>query len=142
MDLAVYTVMSGLRGPDITTEGLLVVKREITARLRHVAGVEETPLLLCCSKPLDEKGLEAVKGALSRTSEWVESLLLTKPEAGEVIAYAVLHYLDHTSDAVAFSAHHDVWGGLASKVIEAISRCTRKIRLEMVTNDEPGRNSR
>jgi hypothetical protein len=132
MDLAVYSVMSGLRGPDITTEGLLVVKREITARLRHVAGVEETPLLLCCSKPLDEEALAAVKGALSRTSEWAERLLLTQREAGEVIAYAVLHYLDHTSDAVAFSAHHDVWGGLVHKVTREIFRCTGKIRMAMV----------
>jgi hypothetical protein len=132
MDLAVYTVMSGLRGPDITTEGLLVVKREITARLRHVAGVEETPLLLCCSKPLNEEGLEAVKDALNRTCDWVENLLLTEPETGEVVAYAVLHYLDHTSDAVAFSAHHDVWGGLANKVTREIFRSTGKIRMAMV----------
>jgi hypothetical protein len=129
MDLTVYSVMSGLRGPDITTEALLVVKREITARLRHVAGVEETPLLLCCSKPLDKEALAAVKDALNRTCEWVEDLLFFEPKTGEVVADAVLHYLDHTSDAVATSGHHDVWGGLVHEVTRAISRCKGIIRL-------------
>lgn len=128
MDQPTYTLMSSLRGPDLRNPGLKVLKEELTARLRHVAEVEEYGPL-SCSTPFDEEALTRIRQALQAIPDWVESILSAQPEIGESIARAVIHYLDHTIEAVLNSQFHPVWNDYAPTIIDVIGDCTEKLLL-------------
>jgi hypothetical protein len=125
MDIEEFSLCCALRGPDFASEELVVLREELTRRVRHIAGIESESL--ACQVPFDEDALARVRKALEDTKHRVFTLLAEQPVLGNAVAKAIANYLDSTSDGVALTALHEVWNGYSAKLIEAILDCSTTI---------------
>jgi hypothetical protein len=135
MEVKRVTLLMGLRGPDVWTPELQVIKTSITGRMRHIVGITHNPYGPCVTEHvMDSQELESLKEALKALAEWTETQIKSKNPLAPQVVRAVEHYLDHTMGALVYHKAHPVWGGHAQKILAEITLCMDIISLAVVVD--------